>query len=61
MSFSSGVKEELYRHISPARHCQLAELVGAHVYMTEGSYTNIKLTTPEDIALATLWIGGDAE
>lgn len=41
--------------------CQLAELVGAHVYMTEGSYTNIKLTTPEDIALATLWIGGDAE
>ena len=26
MSFSSGVKEELYRHISPARHCQLAEL-----------------------------------
>lgn len=26
MSFSSGVKEELCRHISPARHCQLAEL-----------------------------------
>ncbi|MDO4292779.1 MAG: DNA-binding protein WhiA [Eubacteriales bacterium] len=26
MSFSSKVKEELYRHVSPARHCQLAEL-----------------------------------
>ncbi|MBQ7839433.1 MAG: DNA-binding protein WhiA [Lachnospiraceae bacterium] len=26
MSFSSKVKEELQRHISPARHCQLAEL-----------------------------------
>ena len=26
MSFSSGVKEELCRHISPSRHCQLAEL-----------------------------------
>jgi len=26
MSFSSEVKEELARHISPARHCQLAEL-----------------------------------
>lgn len=26
MSFSSEVKEELAKHISPARHCQLAEL-----------------------------------
>ena len=26
MSFSSEVKEELERHISPARHCQIAEL-----------------------------------
>ena len=41
--------------------CQLAELVGADVYMTKGSYTNIKLTTPEDVALAELWMGGNAE
>mgnify|MGYP005759954725 FL=1 len=26
MSFTSKVKEELYRHVSTARHCQLAEL-----------------------------------
>lgn len=26
MSFSSDVKEELSRHISPARHCQIAEI-----------------------------------
>lgn len=26
MSFSADVKEELTRHISPARHCQIAEL-----------------------------------
>ena len=26
MSFSSEVKEELSRHISPARHCQIAEI-----------------------------------
>lgn len=26
MSFSSEVKEEMARHISPARHCQIAEL-----------------------------------
>ncbi len=26
MSFSSSVKEELSRQISPARHCQIAEM-----------------------------------
>lgn len=26
MSFSAGVKEELYKHMGTARHCQLAEL-----------------------------------
>ena len=26
MSFSQNVKEEMARHLSPARHCQLAEL-----------------------------------
>ena len=26
MSFSSEVKEELSRHISPARHCRIAEI-----------------------------------
>ena len=26
MSFSAEVKEELAKHISPARHCQMAEL-----------------------------------
>ena len=26
MSFSGNVKEELAGHVSPARHCQLAEL-----------------------------------
>lgn len=26
MSFSTNVKEELYKHVSTARHCQLAEL-----------------------------------
>lgn len=28
MSFSGSVKEELAAHVSPARHCQLAELAG---------------------------------
>ena len=30
MSFSSEVKEELAKHISPARHCQIAELAALH-------------------------------
>ena len=37
MSFSSGVKEELYRHISPARHCQLAELAALLPILTAAS------------------------
>jgi 2-C-methyl-D-erythritol 4-phosphate cytidylyltransferase len=34
--------------------CQLVEALGSKVYMTEGEYTNIKITTPEDIAIAQL-------
>lgn len=32
--------------------CQLVEAIGGKVYMTVGDYTNIKLTTPEDHAIA---------
>jgi 2-C-methyl-D-erythritol 4-phosphate cytidylyltransferase len=32
--------------------CQLVESVGVKVYMSKGSYSNIKITTPEDISLA---------
>lgn len=45
MSFSSTVKEELCKHISPARHCQLAELAailhfcGQYGRDAEGNYT----------------------
>lgn len=34
--------------------CQLAEAIGCKVYMTDGDYTNIKITTPEDIAIAQM-------
>ncbi len=45
MSFSSEVKEELSRHISPARHCQIAELAaimhfcGQYGRDRDGNYT----------------------
>ena len=32
--------------------CQLVEAIGGKVYMTVGDYTNIKITTPEDKAIA---------
>lgn len=32
--------------------CQLIEAYGKRIYVTIGSYTNIKITTPEDINLA---------
>lgn len=34
--------------------CQLVEAIHCKVYMTTGDYTNIKITTPEDIAIAQL-------
>lgn len=32
--------------------CQLAEAIGIKICMTLGDYTNIKITTPEDISIA---------
>lgn len=32
--------------------CQLVESIGCKVYVTKGSYQNIKITTPEDIDIA---------
>lgn len=32
--------------------CAAVERIGKEIYLTEGSYENIKITTPEDIALA---------
>jgi len=32
--------------------CEIVEILGAKVYMVDGSYENIKITTPEDVAIA---------
>lgn len=34
--------------------CQLVEAIGCKVHMTVGDYTNIKITTPEDIEIAQI-------
>lgn len=36
--------------------CVLAEKTGASVHITEGSYKNIKITTPEDIKMAEIFL-----
>lgn len=41
--------------------CQLAEAVGGKIYMTAGDYTNIKITTPEDIMLAQTLLKAERE
>lgn len=41
--------------------CSLAELYGAKIKITDGEYTNIKITTPEDIALAETILGREEE
>lgn len=40
--------------------CQLAEHIGASVQLCEGEYTNIKITTPEDVAVAESILKGRA-
>ena len=37
----------------------LAEKTGAKIAITEGSYKNIKITTPEDIEIAELFLEGE--
>ncbi len=36
--------------------CQLVEAIGRKVYVAEGDYRNIKITTPEDLALAEIYL-----
>ena len=38
--------------------CQIVEAVGGKIYITDGDYTNIKITTPEDIEIAKILVAG---
>lgn len=50
--YFEGVDFALEHGLNFTDDCQLAEAIGCKVYMTVGDYTNIKITTPEDIKLA---------
>lgn len=42
--------------LSPGDDCAAVERLGKEIYLTEGSYENIKITTPEDMAVAAALI-----
>lgn len=50
--YFEGIDFALEHNLDFTDDCQLVEAIGGKVYMTEGDYTNIKITTPEDIKIA---------
>lgn len=58
--YVKGINFALSHELDFTDDCQLAEAVGAKVAMTESSYCNIKITTPEDIAVAEILLKGNS-
>ncbi len=56
--YFEGVDFALEHNLDFTDDCQLVEAIGTKVYMTLGDYENIKITTPEDIAIANILAGG---
>lgn len=52
--YFEGVDFALEHELDFTDDCQLVEAIGTKVYMTLGDYENIKITTPEDIAIANI-------
>ena len=50
--YFEGIDFALEHGLDFTDDCQLVEAIGGKVYMTTGDYTNIKITTPEDIRIA---------
>lgn len=54
--YFEGIDFALEHSLDFTDDCQLVEAIGGKVYMTVGDYTNIKITTPEDIKLAEVML-----
>lgn len=52
--YFEGIDFALEHGLDFTDDCQLVEAIGSKVYMTTGDYTNIKITTPEDIDIAKI-------
>lgn len=60
-TYFEGIDFALEHDLDFTDDCQLAEAIGTKVYMTTGDYTNIKITTPEDIEIAELLLNRKGE
>lgn len=56
--FQRGIDYANDNNLDFTDDCQLLEAIGIKIFMTVGSYTNIKITTPEDIAIAENLLSG---
>ena len=53
---TGALRAALDRGLPITDDCSAVELLGKEVYLTQGSYENIKITTPEDLPVAeTIW------
>lgn len=65
-SFRISVLKQLYQSLSPEEKnvltdaCKICVVRNYPVHLVEGSYTNLKLTTPGDYKIAQAMVGGDA-
>ena len=50
--FMKAMDEAIKNGIDATDDTALAEAIGLPVYLTSGSYRNIKITTPEDVFIA---------
>lgn len=59
--YLKGVSFAKKQHKDFTDDCQLVESIGYKVYVTKGSYSNIKITTPDDIIIANSIIKNKGE
>lgn len=56
--YFEGIDFALEHGLDFTDDCQLVEAIGGKICMTTGDYTNIKITTPEDIQIAEILLKG---
>lgn len=54
--YLNALEQARQQGISVTDDCRLAEAAGYPVRLVEGSYANLKITTPEDIRIAEGWL-----
>jgi 2-C-methyl-D-erythritol 4-phosphate cytidylyltransferase len=56
--YFKGIEHAKNNHLNFTDDCQLVESIGVKVFMTVGHYSNVKITTPEDIPFAETLLKG---